>query len=287
MKAERRHELKENDLAHALEVARKYLDENGKRIGFAIVVVVAVVAGVGLSVRSRAAAVEDMLRRRSALKFDDPAKGRESLDALAAMTRESTDEQFVLTALLDQGEQALRLAGDVVVPPDREFNDRAKEAFEELLERFGENPLARGIAHCGLATVEENYYVLDHDLAHKARAEGHLSAVIEDPLLNGMPFKRSALDRRNALDKIFTEVVFVYPEPEEEPADEPGPGQPTRLEPIRIDPSRIKTIEATATDAPPAEPVDQAEPVEPVDTAPEADEPKGDDPSEPGDADTP
>lgn len=281
MKAERRHELKENDLAHALEVARKYLDEHGKRIGFAVVVVVAVMAGVGLTVRSRAAAMEDMLRRRSALKFDDPEKGKESLDALAAMTRESSDEQFVLTGLLDRGEQALRLAGDVVVPPDRELNDRAKEAFEELLERFGENPLARGIAHCGLATVEENYYVLDHDLAHKERAKDHLSAVIEDPLLNGMPFKRSALDRRNALDKIFTEVVFVYPEPEEEPADEPGPGQPISLDPIRIDPSRIKTIQATATDAAAAEHVDQAEPVEPVDTIPEADEPNSSDPSEP------
>ena len=70
MKAERRHELKENDLAHALEVARKYLDEHGKRIGFTVVVVVAVVAGVGLTVRSRAAAGEDMRRRRGALKFD-------------------------------------------------------------------------------------------------------------------------------------------------------------------------------------------------------------------------
>lgn len=287
MKAERRHELKENDLAHAIEVARKYLDENGKRIGFAVVVVMAVLAAVGLTVRSRGAAVEDMLRRRGELRFDDPEKGRDSLDALAAMTRESSDEQFVLTGLLDRGEQALRLAGEVVVPPDRELNDMAREAFEELLERFGDNPLAKGIAHCGLATVEENYYVLDHDLAHKERAEAHLSAVIEDPLLNGMPFKRSALDRRNALDRIFTEVVFVYPEPEEEPADEPGPGQTIGLDPIRIDPSEVNTIQATATDAPPAENVDQAEPVEPVDTAPEDDEPEGDDPSEPERADRP
>ena len=38
MKAERRHELKENDLAHALAVAREYLDDHGARIGMYVLV---------------------------------------------------------------------------------------------------------------------------------------------------------------------------------------------------------------------------------------------------------
>lgn len=215
MKAQRRHELKESDLGHTLEVARKYLDENSKSIGIVVIIVAAVVAAVAFGVRSRAAAIEDVWRRRGQLSFENPEIGKESLESLATMTLGVSDEQFVLTSLLEQGQQALRLAQEVAVPPDREMNNKARQAFEELLGRFQDNPLAVGVAHIGLATVEENEFMLDDELVHKERANAHLTAVIDDPALNGMPFKQMALDRRKALDETFTRVVFEYPQPEE------------------------------------------------------------------------
>lgn len=215
MKAQRRHELRENDLAHALGVARDYVNSNSKQITIALIVVGAVVVAALFGVRSRAAAREDIWRRRSQLNYEDAQSGLESLDALAAMTQDVSDERFVLTSLLEQGQQALRLAQQVSAPPDPDFNDRAREAFEQILSRFKHSPLAVGLAHTGLATVEANAFVLDGDMAHKERFERHLSAVIDNPSLNGMPLQRVALDRRNAVDATFTRTEFVYPVLEE------------------------------------------------------------------------
>lgn len=254
MKAERRHELKENELQHMLEVARKYLDENGKTIGFAVFVIAAVLLAIALTARSRTAAMEATWQRRTSLKFTDAVIGKESLRELAAMTQESPDENFVFKGLVDRGAQALRLSREAPISPDRELNDMARDAFDELLTRFGDNPLALGIAHCGLATVEENEFVIDQDMDHRARAEEHLTAVIESPLLNGMPFQRLALDRRNALDKIFRVVEFQYPVPEEVVTEEAAvvpadPADPIEIDLSKVDLSKVPTIKATAAPA--------------------------------------
>ncbi len=260
MKAQRRHELKENDLAHAMEVARTYLDEHGGRIGLAVVIVVAVVAVTTLTVRSPTAAMEDKWRRKSELSYEDPEIGRESLAALATMTQEASDERFILTSLIElrqqasqwvrkviggpdpelnererfiliglieQGQQALRLAQKVIGGPDPELNEQAREAFEQLRTRFSDHPLAIGIAHLGLATVAENDFALDSDPAHKMEAVKHLETVLEYPGLDSTPFKRMALERREALDQTFALVSFNYLVPVETPAD----GDPVDADP--------------------------------------------------------
>ena len=72
MKAARRHELKENDLSHAIEVARAYLADHGTKVGFIVLIAVVVAAVVGISVRTRAANVERAWLRKSQLVFDNP-----------------------------------------------------------------------------------------------------------------------------------------------------------------------------------------------------------------------
>ncbi len=211
MKAERRHELKENDLAHALAVARKYLDDHGARIGMYVLVAGIVFAAVAFGVRSRSASIEDVWRRKGQLNFTNVEVGRESLVALASMTEDVSDETFIFSSLADQAMQALRLAREVPLPPDRELNAKAESALRQLLERFPDNPLAVGLAHSGLVTVEQNYFVLDGDLAHKERVAEHLAAIVENPALNGLPFKRIALERREALDETFVNVSFEHP----------------------------------------------------------------------------
>ena len=227
MKAERRHELKENDLAHALEVAQTYLAERGGRILFVVGAVVVVIAIVSISVRSRAAALEDAWQRKRSLVFENVEEGRRSLETLDAITKDAGDPTFVLTSLIDLGTQALRLAQEVDLPPDPELNEKARKAFEQLLVQFGNNPMAFGAAHCGLATVEENAFVLDGGLAHKEQALQHLQAVTDNPAVRGLPFHRLALDRQKQLDKVFT-VVRFQPAPIEEGLAE---GEPVTITP--------------------------------------------------------
>ena len=239
MKAERRHGLKENDLAHAIQVTQTYLQERGGRILFAVGAAVVVIAVVSVSMRSRAAALEDAWQRRKSLDFESVEEGRRSLGTLDAIRKEATDPTFVLTSLIDLGTHSLRLAQKVDDPPDPELNETARDAFTQLLARFPENPLAFGAAHCGLATVEENAFALDGNVEHKESARQHLEAVTANPAVQGLPFHRLALDRHKRLDKTFTVVRFEpAPIEEELAADRPATITPTPVAeeeaPIRI-----------------------------------------------------
>ncbi|MFQ5589723.1 MAG: hypothetical protein ACE5HE_01040 [Phycisphaerae bacterium] len=233
MKATRRHELKENDLAHAIEVAKGYLVEHGTGVGLLLLLTIGAVAVVSITVRTRAGNVERVWAQRTALTFDDPASGKESIEKLRALTSEATDQNFILTSLIDQGTQALRLAQQVALPPDPELNDRARDAFEALAERFPTNALALGVAHSGLATVEENDFAIDTDLTHKERARAHLQAILDDSSLNLLPFNRLAADRLAKLDGVFTFIRFAPAEPA---APTPEAAAPT---PITVTPTRI------------------------------------------------
>jgi len=283
MKANRRHELKENDLAHALERGRDYLHENGRNVALIFLAALAVVVIATFTVRSRAVATEDAWRRKAQLLFDKekPVEAKESLEKLIALTNTAAEESFVLSGLLDQAMQALRLAGEAATPPDPAFNEKAKVAFEQLLSRFPNNPLAVGVAHCGLATVAENRFALDGNPAHKNEAHRHLTAVIENKALERMPFYGLARDRRVALDDTFTRVRFD-PAPPSEPMEATGtvtrlpalsaPGvQPVELVPV--EPPEWAKTEPAPTDeqetpkVPPPPPDGESAPV-PADTEP-------------------
>jgi tetratricopeptide (TPR) repeat protein len=289
MKAERRHELRENDLAHALEAGWRYIEERGRSISVGILVVAGAFLILALVLRSRAVAHEEQWRRYSQLTFENPETARTSLDTLAALAQDNTDSQFLLTALIQQGRQALTLAQKAEAPPDRALNEKAREAFQKLLEKFPENPLALGVAHCGLATTEENLFALTRNLAHKERALNHLNAVIENPKLNGMPFQRIALDRRKVLDETFTVVVFGTARVEEAGATSSvrklSPDEIRKTLPVDVQlippPAPTPAAEAeTDTDEPQ---VDEADPVEPAQPTkpPEPAEPPSNPPSTP------
>lgn len=265
MRADRRHELKENDLSHAIASGRAYLKEHGKGFGMVALAVVAVVAATSAIVRSREATAEDHWRQKAGLSFEaDVAK--ESLETLMTMANESDDPSFVLSALVERGANALRLAAEAETGLDPEYNRMARDAYEALLERFEDNPLAFGIAHRGLVTVEENDFVLDGDLAHKERGREHLTAIVDNPALNLTPFHRMARDRLDVLDATFTQIVFAPPLPPEEP-EEPElpemeldalPGEPSDLT------SGLRRIEPPdwAKDLPPLVPPTKEEPSE-------------------------
>ena len=245
MKTTRRHELKENDLAHFIDTTRVYLGENGTKIGVVILVAIGAIAVVSITVGTRATNIEDAWRRKGQLVFDSPDEGKRSIDRLAAMIQESTDDNFALSGLMEQGLAALRLAQEVDAPPDLDLNAKARTAFEALLARFQNNPLAFGVAHTGLATVEENQFALDSDMAHKELARAHLQSVLDNPGLGSMPLYRLASDRLEKLDAVFTAVRFA-------PALEPVEPEPVAIEPVVVPvdelPEELQEIAAPADD---------------------------------------
>ncbi|MCH8819815.1 MAG: hypothetical protein IIB03_05780 [Acidobacteria bacterium] len=143
MKAERRHELRENDLLHAMGVAKAYINENGGRIGLVIIGVFAVAMAVMFGMRSRAAAQEDIWRQKSEFSFSDGDVGRVSLSELATLTSSTDDEQFILQSLLELHIDAQTLAALALVPlievawADGYLDEKEKQAVLEAAHASG------------------------------------------------------------------------------------------------------------------------------------------------------
>lgn len=232
MKSERRHELRENDLVHAFEQTREYFKRNSANLGLLIGGVLIVVVIATVTVRSRAATAEQAWRQRGELSFADVDKGRDSLASLASMVNASSDPEFARTGLTDQGLNALRLAQEVEDPPDHDFVETAAQAFEDLLSRFGDSPVAFAVAHDGLATVAENRFVLDANASHKEQARTHLQAIIDNPALRWFPLRQRALERVERLDAVFSVVRFAAAQ-EGESVDEAASG-PANVQAIPI-----------------------------------------------------
>lgn len=244
MDSERRHQLRENDLAHGLTVARDFLEQHSKQITVVALTALVLFAVGSFVVRSRAAAHEDVWRQKNELKFENPQEGLRSVDLLLNIVKDSSDRRFVLDGLVEAGKQSLRLSQLAPFPPERELNNRARRAFEELMKRFPREPLPTGIALAGLATVEENEFVLDHNLAHKEKAREYLTRLSTDSMFNGLPFQRMALDRLKNLDSVFvvTEFAPAPPPPPAEaaaPVDVPAEGEavPVKVEPVKVEPA--------------------------------------------------
>jgi len=177
---------------------------------------------VSLTVRSRAATREEAWLQLNSLNFENVEEGRQSIRKLQDLSQSAPSPEVGQAALMQLGSQALRLAQLVDMPPDAEFNQSARYAFEQLLARFAASPLAFGMAHNGLATVEENEFVLDRDLAHRDKARDHLGAVVGHSTLTATPYHRMASDRLAQLDDVFTIVRFAAaPEVVEEAKAEP------------------------------------------------------------------
>ena len=223
MDAERRHHLRENDLAHGLTVTRDFFEQHSKQITVVAVTALALFAIGSFVVRSRAESHQDIWRQKHELKYENAQQGLQSIDRLLALANETSDRRFTLDALAEAGRQALRLAKEAPFPPDRQLNERARTAFEELMRRYQHEPLAVGVALAGLATVEENAFVLDHNLAHKEKAREYLTRLSSEAQFAGLPFQRMALDRLKNIDGVFQVTEFAPPAPSE--PETPAEGQ--------------------------------------------------------------
>jgi len=242
MRAEERHELRENELAKALVSVRAFLEEKGKTLAIALLGIVAIFAAITFASSSRTAKIESAWRSKGELKFGTPVEAKESIRKLSVLVSETSDPAFVQSALLEQGTQALRLSQQSEIPPDPELNDMARAAFEQLLQRSRGNLFGFAAAHAGLATVSENDFAIDQNPNHKEVAEKHLKEIVNNTNLQTTPFFALATDRLANLNKTFEVVRFAAtPPPPPAPAPTPAPtpatqpaGQPVTLQAVPI-----------------------------------------------------
>lgn len=224
MKAQRRQELRENDLAHYIQQWVAYVQKNGSRVLTVAVALAVVVVLVWAFVQSRQKDAAEAWAKLSEIQAGDVEAMKRAVSELRALADGASSKSAELMALLRSGECALRLALLTESDAERQqYTDEAALAFERLSSRFADNMLAQGVALCGLATVEENRFALDGDRSRLDKARRLLEQVRDDARFNATPFKTDALARLNTLAEVFTPVTFAppLPAPAPPPSEEP------------------------------------------------------------------
>ncbi len=215
MKAKRRHELKENDLAHALEqLGASFKDWGGYVIGGLAIVFVGVVIFTYMKT-ARETALDDsyaqMQKESNVAPAGVPKTNEEllrSLTRIGDLADQSNNDEFKVEARLLRAELALQTAVTSEGGVDKAFLDEAEKGFETLVRDYKNLPIYYGRALYGLFQVESNAFAVDGDASRKAAAEGHLLKLRDDSRLAGVPLQQLAVDRLNELDDIFTKVEF-------------------------------------------------------------------------------
>ncbi|MHC5111055.1 MAG: hypothetical protein ACYTHJ_14380 [Planctomycetota bacterium] len=219
MKSERRHELQESDLIHALESSKAYLQDHGKSLGLIALAAVALVVVTNVVLSSRRADAENRWRELSLLAFDTNEKALDSFDTLERLSMEAGSDALAIRALTLRGGKALEATTETATP-DLKMNEIAKDSFNKLLARYPKNSIASSIARLGMATCAENEFASDGNDSHKAVALEHLNKILNDSSMHTLPAYQAALERKEKIDDVFTTVVFAPPAPKTE---EPPP----------------------------------------------------------------
>lgn len=246
MKAERRHELHENELAQALARVRVYVETHGKRLLLIVAGAVALIVIISMVIRSSAES-----RARDWAKYSDLLSGatetdmEQVLSGLLDLAETTADQALAVCCLGRSGELALSLAVSAENDEDaRKYTDQAERAFKQILNRFSRYPMARGVALCGLATVAENRFALTGDASLKNSARENLERVSNDPELNATPMQSQAITRLAMLDELFRPTLFA-PAPPDEPVGNEVTITPGRR-PLITSPPAVTPPEATS-----------------------------------------
>ena len=189
-------------------------------------------------------ALDGAVLQMNALRFDTDENYALSMVKLKSLAIETDDPDFVLRATLFRAERGLARAMNGSNGFDPTYVEDAADAYQEILSRFADQPLAVGAALSGLAAVEENRFVVDRDPSHRDRARRYLERIRDDERMSTTPFMAVALARLNNLDATFTEVRIAPPLPRPEPLV--GPPAP---EDSPSGPPPAEASDTTGTDA--------------------------------------
>lgn len=212
MRAERRQELKTNELAEQIEQVKAFAREH--RATIAIVIAGAVIVFGGATWYTN-----NLQTRRSEAwnRFRDVGKpvgvGAEPPDAATRIdhytdiANEKTEPALTLAAWLAVGDVA---RNQVLNPPiagtteSRDWRGIAERAYQKVLDDFPKKTPAVGAAMMALGALAED--VPDMETARK-----WYNRIIEDPRFENTPFVASAKFRLEHLEEWSLPVVFAPP----------------------------------------------------------------------------
>ena len=275
MKATRRQELKANDLAQTIEDMREFFRQRGNYVLIGVVAV-AVIAVIWVYVQfSATKALADAKREMGTLSASTDDEAKDTIARLEEIAAGAKDQNLVVETMRRRAAIAMHRAQAAEDgTPSTEFLDLARAAYDDILERFPNRDLDVGVALSGLATIEENLFVLDGDPAHKEAARKYLDRIIERPGLNQTPVQLLAVDRKNSLDQTFVQVALAPPAPAATPQGLSGPGlQKLDGPPAHLQQKANELLKKSdpSTEGPPAPPAPAAD--EPAPTPAESDSP--------------
>lgn len=243
MDADKRHQLKTNELAEALSKVRDFISEPQMRywlIGL-VVLVVAVVGyrwRTGQQERQMAGAWTELTRVGAMLETDPDA----ACDDLRALIADSPDGLFAANARVRLGILLRRQAEEDADGSD-ELLSESVEVLRRIVDDSAAPPALVAAAAFSLGTACES--LRDFDGAAAAYQQ-----IIDEQRFTGSPFIGLAARRLDTIDELSVPVHFEpgmppEPEPKPEPAPEPEP---------ELTPEQWPPPATQPTSAPPARP---------------------------------
>jgi hypothetical protein len=271
MKAQRRHELQENELAKVIKNAPTFWQESGGKFLAGAIVVLIIVILIQYRVSSRRTSQAQALQEISTARrvteelanvvFGDPndqATRRrlffnDANDALARAMQASDDPKLQAEALVAKGDLNWQLAALPPVPgattqqalqvrDPKDLLANSAEAYQAVLSNFSDQKYAAIAARFGLAAIAENRKDWDTAKSHYEKA------AVET---KGMPaYQSMASVRLGLLDQLKTPVIIGKPATQPELGAPPATTQISPLVAAPAGPPSPATTQATA--APPA-----------------------------------
>ena len=239
MKAQRRQELRTNELSQQIDHVGEYVKQNAAVLTAIIVAAAAIVGGTFWYMRHQQNNLMDAWARlsdRSAAT--DPAA---KIDSYREVANENLDPELTVAAWLRVGETAMaamyKSSKDAAAAPDKNYAQTADDAFNKVLSLNPKDKMTVAAANMGLGLLAE-------DRGDLERAKQSYKKISDDPELADCPIKQQAAWRIENMTSWSSPVKFPpAPPPASQPANSPpslapGPGGlPPGAE--RVSPSEV------------------------------------------------
>ena len=278
MKTQRRQELKANDLSVYLQQVSEYFSKHAGMITVVSIGVIAVVAAAVFASRTavhhREYAWEAFNSAAIASRTPGPERAtwqKEMIASWEAIIDDYGDTdvgplaryqiiQFCLRQFLDSETGDMR--GQLL--------DTAEKHCNSTLKAAGSNTTLKATALNALSAIEQNRYVLDGDLAHKATAKSYLERIRNGREFVGTAFQDDVLTRLNQFDGLWHPLVLVDPPVVDPPVVDPPAESEPGGEPAEPEDAAKPSLDAS----PPADDSDAEGAPGGTDAAPKADSPQ-------------
>ena len=212
MKAERRQELRTNELAQQIDHAGDYMKQNAATLATVVILAAAVVTGGFWFIRGKQNARMEAWGKlsQSSAMIDSAA---EPLDKYKAVADENLDPALTVQAHLKTGMTAYTELGKAKASgkePGKNYAQIAEDAYTKALG-LATTPLTVGQAMIGLGLLAE-------DKGDLGKAKEWYQKIAADKKFDESAIKLQAQFRLENIDKWAAPIVFAVPPP---PASQP------------------------------------------------------------------